>query len=157
MLLISLTMTACTLCSYAGTRRPEPFRSCISLDLERLTGHHILEIGFGHSINENWAICAAGALNIGAMTEQDSSDRNLITNIIEMQYWPAGTFSGPMLSLGMESSLSRAIYPFAEIGYSCRIWKGLIVGLGYRAGLSDKLQGGRQSSEGIRIKAYFGF
>lgn len=140
-----------------GKSTQEPFGNCIWLDMERFIGQRILEIGFGHSINDNWVVCAGSALNIGAMKEPESSYGHLITNIIEMQYWPASAFTGPVLALGLESSTSRDIYPYADIGYCCRIWKGLTIGLGYRAGLSDSMTTGRQSEDGIRIKAYFGF
>lgn len=157
MLLISLTLTACALISGAETRRTELLNNCLRLDLERLIGQRMLDIGFGHSIGGDWAVCASSALNFGAMKDKESSDRSLITNSIEMQYWPAGTFTGPMLSLGLESSFMHDLRPFADIGYCCRIWKGVIIGLAYRADLSAGMKTGRESTQGIRVRAYYGF
>ena len=165
---ILLTLTICATCS--GQKR---HKCMIGTDISSLLRSHEADVFCGISIGKGWTVSAAASIRLPQHKNEDSAihkddlmledtgfhyeSENLTSVRIGAQYWPDNVFYGPVISLGIGTRQSRNIECPLDIGYMCRIGKGLRVVVSYDIELTGTIRENRITGKGVCINLGYEF
>ena len=165
---VLLTLALCTTCSgqkthrfIAGTELSSPLRT------------HEIEMFYGLSVNKNWSVSAGTSIRMPHREDRESDvhkedlmieapsfssgSEDLLSVRMAVQYWPESVFDGPVISLGIGTRQSRNLECPLDIGYMCRIFKGLRAAVSYDMELTETIREGRIIGKGICISLGYEF
>ena len=141
-------------------------QTAIGIDLPSLL-YSELQINFGHVISEHWSMSASSGINfrvlhrkINALDAEHDAEFNygktihtreyMHREIIDICYWPQGTFKGIFLAFGAEYTDNHGLDGTAGAGFMFRIWKNLSGHIRYDTGLTLTDGSAKSISDGLR-------
>ncbi len=142
-------------------------------DLSSLLRSHEADVFCGISVGKGWSVSAATSIRLPHLedrsstvhkddlmledTDFSSEAEDLISVRMGAQYWPKAVFDGPVISLGIGTRQSRNIECPLDIGYMCRIGKGLRAAVSYGIELTGTIRESRIMGKGICISVGYEF
>ena len=144
-------ITTATTCLSQERSRHE---SMVGIDIFHILTDYGLRIEISHAVNAKWSADAEAIFNPMRReryieekahhmllqdrdSAQESPKRGSHAGSISLKYWPAETYQGPFLSMGIKFGNSTAADAAAGIGYMIRIWKGTAVSFRYETGVLE--------------------
>lgn len=131
----------------------KPIGNAIGINLTDLTDENRISLAFCHMISERWSAGFETSLRL----DSAEAGKDLVLNCISAQYWPLSPLEGPMIGIGISSSLKSGEDWFSELAYRFRVFDNLMLGIGYRISLLKKNRVESLGTEGLRLTLEYGF
>ncbi len=151
-------------------------RKIVGTDLAALLCKGQAMIFGGYALGQNWSAEAEVSLNIKYLSDilsdleeshwkelygYESPEVKLKEDFaqcaVSFCFWPRSCHDGAMLSIGGEIRDRKGPDLTVGIGYYCKIWKGLRIGVIYRTRMLENINNGKLSLEGININLGYAF
>lgn len=175
MTLVLLLTLALATCSHAQRQSGMP--SCMAgLDIGSLINELHAGITISWKISGHWSAEGYGSTclkhhdkssgeelmhesEFNAIAGSDNEERNHVLNRTEIgvRYWPAGTFKGSFIGLGVMKAGENRTDLTASIGYMLDIWKGLAAVVSFETEMLQSWKEGHLRGRGLGVGICYRF
>lgn len=147
-------------------------KSMAGIDISSLFTDDELNISISHAVGNGWSITGKASLRIsserdpstllhiedlGLPAPEDKGRKESYKYRLSMDYWPKGTFNGPVISTGVETSETDTVECLVSTGYLCSIVCGLKAGFFLSFNINEAFSNRDTSSTRLSISLCYSF
>lgn len=143
-----------------GAERGE--RSMIGIDISTAIKDSKAGIILSHSICEKWSVYGKADIRFAAVplsedTDSENKMQDMFSAEVAFCCWPVSLFEGPNISFGAYCSEREHPDCSISLGYLCKVWNNIKVGISYNIRLVRSLRFKDTSENGLNLSLCFTF